>query len=223
MVEAACVSVMSPVGRMSVPNSVAPMPTTIASTISLMPAEMTLPSTRSARNAVWPNKANGTSTKPASTVSLNSMMVMKSCTDSTKKANSTISHASISTTMVTKLVKNDVMPISSPAFSSSGREAVKPVDATNPGRIRSAAVSDAPDAFKPNPAKDWKTMSARPLKLFSSSAKNPTYRTFRISCATTLSSPINAQNNPASVISMATSTLVRNATSPASSPKPLSM
>ena len=63
------------------------------------------------------------------------MMVMKSCTDSTKKASSTISQASISTTMVTKLVKNEVMPISSPAFSSSGREAVNPVDATNPGRI----------------------------------------------------------------------------------------
>ena len=184
---------------------------------------MTLPSTRSARNAVWPNSANGTSTKPASTVSLNSMMVMKSCTDSTKKASSTISHASISTTMVTKLVKNDVMPISSPAFSSSGRDAVNPVDATNPGRIRSAAVSDAPDAFKPSPANDWKTMSARPLKLLSSSAKKPTYSTLRISCARTLSSPINAQNNPASVMSIATSTLVRNATSPASSPKPLSM
>ena len=66
-------------------------------------------------------------------------------------------------------------------------------------------------------------MSARPLKLFSSSAKKPTYSTLRISCARTLSSPISAQNNPASVMSMATSTLVRNATSPASSPKPLSM
>ena len=39
-------------GRISVPNSVEPMPTTMASTISLMPEEMTLPSTRSARNAV---------------------------------------------------------------------------------------------------------------------------------------------------------------------------
>jgi hypothetical protein len=38
-----------------------------------------------------------------------------------------------------------------------------------------------------------------------------------------LSSPINAQNNPASVMSIATSTLVRKATSPASSPKPESM
>ena len=66
-------------------------------------------------------------------------------------------------------------------------------------------------------------MSARPLKLLSSSAKKPTYSTFRISCAGTLSSPISAQNNPASVMSMATSTLVRNATSPASRPKPLSM
>ena len=53
--------------------------------------------------------------------------------------------------MVTKLVKNEVMPISSPAFSSSGRDAVNPVEATNPGRIRSAAVSEAPDAFKPEP------------------------------------------------------------------------
>ena len=115
------------------------------------------------------------------------------------------------------------MPISSPAFSSSGRDAVNPVDATNPGRIRSAAVSDAPLAFKPSPAKDWKMMSARPLKLLSSSAKKPTYSTLRISWATTLSSPISAQNRPASVISMATSMLVRNATSPASSPKPQSM
>ena len=79
------------------------MPTTMASTISLMPEVMTLPSTRSARNAVWPNRANGTSTKPASVVSLNSMMVMNSWTASTKKASSTISQASISTAMVTKL------------------------------------------------------------------------------------------------------------------------
>jgi hypothetical protein len=28
---------------------------------------------------------------------------------------------------------------------------VTPVDATNPGRIRSAAVSEAPDAFNPSP------------------------------------------------------------------------
>ena len=158
---------------MSVPNSDEPMPTTIASTISLMPEEMTLPSTRSARKAVWPNSANGTSTKPASTVSLNSMMAMKSWTLSTKKASSTISHASSSTTMVTKLEKKVVMPISSPAFSISGREAENPVEATNPGRIRSAAVSDAPDAFSPSPVKDWNTMSARPLKLLSSRAKKP--------------------------------------------------
>jgi hypothetical protein len=152
IVEAACV--ISPLGRMSVPNRVAPMPTTTASTISLMPAEITLASTRSARNAVCPKSANGTSTNPANTVSLNSMMVMKSWTLSTKNAKSRINHASISTTMVTKFVKNDVMPMSSPAFSNSGREAVNSVEATDPGRIRSAAVSDAPDAFSPNPAID---------------------------------------------------------------------
>ena len=174
MVEAACVSVMSAVGRTSVPKIELPMPTTMASTISLMPEEMTLPSTRSARNAVWPNSANGTSTKPAKVVSLNSMMAMKSWTARTKNASSTITHASSSTAMVTKLEKNVVMPISSPAFSSSGRDAVNPAEATNPGRIRSAAVIAVPEAFRPSPANDWKTMSARPLKLLSSSAKKPT-------------------------------------------------
>ena len=102
------------------------------------------------------------------------MMAMKSCTLSTKNASSTITHASISTAMVTKLEKNVVIPISSPAFSSSGRDAVNPADATNPGRIRSAAVIAVPDAFSPSPANDWKTMSASPLKLLSSSAKKPT-------------------------------------------------
>ena len=66
-------------------------------------------------------------------------------------------------------------------------------------------------------------MSARPLKLLRRRAKKPMYRTLRISCAGTLSSPINAQNKPASVMSIATSTLVRKATSPASRPKPESM
>ena len=113
------------------------MPTTMASTISFNPEAMTLPSTRSARKVVWPNRAKGTSTKPASTVSLNSMMVIKSCTDRTKKAISTISQASIRTAMVTKLAKKVVMPISSPAASNNGREAAKPVAATKPGRMRS--------------------------------------------------------------------------------------
>ena len=174
MVEAACASVISPVGRTSVPKIEAPMPTTMASTMSLMPEEMTLPSTRSARNAVCPNRANGTSTKPASTVSLNSMMVMKSWTESTKKASSTISQPSSSTAMVTKLEKNVVMPMSSPAFSRSGFAAAYPADATNPGRIRSLAVSAVPDALRPRPANDWNTMSARLLKLPIRRAKKPT-------------------------------------------------
>jgi len=79
------------------------------------------------------------------------------------------------------------MPDQLARLSSSGRDAENPVEATNPGRIRSAAVSDAPDAFSPSPANDWKMMSARPLKLLSSSAKKPTYSTFLISCAGMLS------------------------------------
>jgi hypothetical protein len=40
MVEAACVNAMSAVGRTSVPKIELPMPTTMASTISLMPEEL---------------------------------------------------------------------------------------------------------------------------------------------------------------------------------------
>ena len=43
----------------------APIPTITASTITLMPEEMTLPKTRSAKNDDLFHNANGTSTKPA--------------------------------------------------------------------------------------------------------------------------------------------------------------
>jgi len=50
--------------------------------------------------------------------------------------------------MVTKLEKNVVMPMSSPAFSRSGFAAAYPADATNPARMRSLAVSTVPEAFQ---------------------------------------------------------------------------
>jgi hypothetical protein len=75
---------------------------------------------------------------------------------------------------VTKLLKNVVKPMSSPALSSSGREAVKPVSATNPGRIRSCAVKDAALAFRPRLANERKMMSASEEKLPSRKAKKPT-------------------------------------------------
>src|SRR5215468_4471969 len=134
-----------------------------------------------------------------------------------------MSQAIISTTMVTKFSKNVVNPTSSPALSSIGRDAVNPVSATNPGRIRSCAVKVVADALSPNPAKERNTTSDNDWKLLRSSAKKPTYKTLRISCAGTLSSPSNAQNNPASTMSSPTITPVRNATSPDSNPKPLSM
>ena len=46
-------------------NNVEPMPTMTASTSTLTPDEITLPSTRSAANAVLPNRPNGISTNPA--------------------------------------------------------------------------------------------------------------------------------------------------------------
>ena len=64
-----------------------------ASTSTLMPEEMTLPSTRSAMKAVLPNRPNGISTKPASVVSLNSIRVTKSWIARMKKASSTSAQA----------------------------------------------------------------------------------------------------------------------------------
>ena len=61
------------------------MPMITASTSTLTPEETTLPSTRSARNAVLPKRPKGISTKPASVVSLNSIRVMNSCTERIKK------------------------------------------------------------------------------------------------------------------------------------------
>src|SRR5262249_21802672 len=46
-------------------NRLVPMPTMTASTRILTPDAMMLPRTRSARNAVLPNRPNGTRTKPA--------------------------------------------------------------------------------------------------------------------------------------------------------------
>src|SRR6516165_7391578 len=83
-----------------------------ARTRTLTPDAMTLPSTRSARKAVLLNKPNGTSTKPASVVSLNSIRVMNSCTARMKKATSTTSQAISSTTIWTKFSKNATKPIS---------------------------------------------------------------------------------------------------------------
>ena len=79
-----------------------------ASTSTLTPDEMTLPSTRSARNAVLPNRPKGMSTKPASVVSLNSIRVTKSWIARMKKASSTITQANSSTMIWTKFSKKEM-------------------------------------------------------------------------------------------------------------------
>ena len=76
-----------------------------ASTITLTPDEMTLPSTRSAANAVLPNRPKGISTNPASVVSLNSIRVTKSWIARMKKASSTTTQANSSTTIWMKFSK----------------------------------------------------------------------------------------------------------------------
>ena len=79
------------------------MPIITASTMSLMPEVMTLPRTRSARNVVLFQSAKGTSTNPARVVSLNSRIVMKSCTASTKNATMMIAQATNMTAIMMKL------------------------------------------------------------------------------------------------------------------------
>ena len=94
-----------PAAGVNCPKMLDPMPTITASTSTLMPAEMTFPRTRSARNAVLFQSANGTSTNPASVVSLNSISVTKSWTARMKKLAMTTSHARSSTAIVSRFKK----------------------------------------------------------------------------------------------------------------------
>ena len=94
------------------PKIVEPMPMMTAKTSILIPLDTTLPSTFSARKAVRPKRPKGTSTKPASVVSLNSMRVTKSWIAMTKKLTMTISQAINRIAIWTKFSKKLVNPIS---------------------------------------------------------------------------------------------------------------
>src|SRR3546814_12175043 len=89
--------------------------------MTLIPELTTLPSTRAARNDVRFHSANGTRTKPARLVSLNSNIVMKSWIARMKKAAMTITQAITSTAISTKLLKKSIGPTSSFACSSKGQ------------------------------------------------------------------------------------------------------
>ncbi len=142
-----------------------PMPTITANTSTLIPDDTTLPRTRSARNAVLFHRANGTSTKPASVVSLNSSNVTKSCTANTKKLTTTTSQAKNNTTMVSRFRNTSGKPDSCPIFCRIGWPAVTPTAASRPGC--SSCDDDIPDpeATRPSPANERNTMPARLLKL----------------------------------------------------------
>src|SRR6202012_2302102 len=112
-----------------------------------------------------PHSANGTRMKPANVVSLNSKMVMKSWTASTKNDSTTMNHAPTRTRIVTKCVKTVVKPSSLPACCTSGYAAVKPVPASLPGRSKSAADMPPPDAVKPSCEKELKISVASVWKL----------------------------------------------------------
>lgn len=141
------------------------MPTITASTSTLTPEDTTLPSTFSARNAVLFHKANGTSTKPASVVSLNSISVMKSWIASTKKHRTTTSQARNITVMASRFTNTSGKPAISPTCSRIGAPASMPVFASRPGCKKFSIVMAEPVAVRPSPAKERNTMPASQLKL----------------------------------------------------------
>ncbi|MNT74902.1 hypothetical protein D3C72_2137570 [compost metagenome] len=111
------------------------------------------------------HNANGTSTKPASVVSLNSISVMNSCTASTKKQRMTVSQERNITAIVVKLANTSGKPASSLICRRIGSPAAMPVFARWPGCRKLSRLRVEPLAVSPNPAKDWKMMPASQLKL----------------------------------------------------------
>src|SRR3546814_17016335 len=97
-----------------------------ASTSTLMPDDTTLPNTFSARNEVLFHSANGTSTKPASVVSLNSIKVTKSFTASPKKLTIRPSQARNSTTTTSISMNTSGNPATSPNVYQNGPPASTP-------------------------------------------------------------------------------------------------
>ncbi|VVE76292.1 hypothetical protein PCA31118_05178 [Pandoraea captiosa] len=146
-------------------NRPEPMPTITASTSTLIPDDTTLPKTFSARNAVLFHSANGTSTKPASVVSLNSISVMKSWIASTKKHSRTISQARNITTMGVMFTNTSGKPAMSPICLRIGAPASMPTLASLPGCRKFSMLRVEPLAVRPRPANERNTMPASQLKL----------------------------------------------------------
>ena len=109
------------------------MPTITARTSTFTPLENTLPRTFSARKAVRPNRPKGTSTKPASVVSLNSIRLTKSWIAMMKKLMTTISQAISRMAIWMKLSKKLTKPINPEIESRIGLPASMPTCASLPG------------------------------------------------------------------------------------------
>ena len=165
MTNARSIDGSEPAGMLNSENSPEPMPTITASSSTLMPDDTTLPKTFSARNAVLFQRANGTSTKPASVVSLNSISVTKSCTASTKKLTMTTSHAKNSTTMGARWMNTSGKPAISLICSRMGAPASMPTLASRPGCKKLPKLKVEPLAVRPRPANERNTALASMLKL----------------------------------------------------------
>ena len=143
------------------PNSVEPMPTITASTSTLMPEEMTSPSTRSAMKAVLSKSPKGTSTKPASVASLNSISVTKSWMLRMKKERSTDRPGEQQDRDLQEILEegDEADQLRRSPRGSGGRPRARSA-AMRPGCSSSAAAIPPPAAISPSPAKLSKTMRA---------------------------------------------------------------
>ncbi|CAB3731291.1 hypothetical protein LMG1866_04655 [Achromobacter ruhlandii] len=110
-------------------------------------------------------RANGTSTKPASVVNLNSISVMKSWIANTKKHSRTINHARNITTMGVMFTNTSGKPAMSPIWSRIGAPASMPILASLPGCRKFSMLKVEPLAVRPRPANERNTMPASQLKL----------------------------------------------------------
>ncbi|MCY1551039.1 hypothetical protein D9M68_873390 [compost metagenome] len=105
---------------------------------------------------------------------MNSIRVTNSWMARKKKLITTTSQARNSTRMLSRLPKTLGKPLRLLICSSNGLPASMPMDASRPGCRNSAWLSAEPDASRPSPANERKTISASTLKLPIMKAKAPT-------------------------------------------------
>ena len=182
-----------------------------------------MPSTRSARKAVLPNRPKGTSTKPASVVSLNSIRVTKSWIARMKKASTTIAQAISRQAIWMKFSKKAIA-----AHQAGDRIEDRPAgieadlrDAA--GLQELAAVKPVPRRLQAEAGEGLEDDAGEVVLVADDEGEDADEERLLDQAREDVLVGAPAQNSAASVTSMTISVVAMNATSPPSRPKPLSM